>query len=167
MKWPDLEKHERFGAAIADMQGFITNCNGAFAGHLGTDVTGASGTRLHDWISEECGTRLDERLGDLRDSRVACASFNVTMSHSSSVHAIEIVCFGNLSSESLWVVSFAVPAEETSEVQKKLEALNERVLSFFMNGGPSNEINFNTTNITGDKNQSVQAENVKDAKQDN
>ena len=101
MKWPDLEKHERFGAAIADMFGVIINCNGTFAGHLGTDVTGASGTRLHDWISEECRARLDARLGDLRDSRVSCASFNVIMLHGSAVHAIEIVCFGDSSSESL------------------------------------------------------------------
>jgi hypothetical protein len=167
MRWPDLEKHERFGVATMDVFGLILNCNGSFAGHLGTDVSGASGTWFHDWISEPCKAKLDKRLDDLRECKVGCASFNVIMNHCDSLHAVEIVCYGKKGSEGLWVLSFSIPTDGASEAKEKLEVLNERILSYFMNGGPSHEVNINTTNITGEKNQSVQAENVKDASQDN
>jgi hypothetical protein len=167
MKWPDLEKHERYGVAIMLTSGEISNCNGAFAGHLGTDVTGAVGSNLKDWVSGSCCERLSLRLQDLDDNKVGCASLDVTMLYDSRVHAIEMVRFKGPSGSLLWVVSFMVPGASASQAAHKLEALHERVLTYFLSGKNSPEVNINTTNITGDKNQSVQAEEVKDATQDN
>ena len=167
MRWPDLEKHERFGVATMDPFGLIMNCNGAFAGHVGTDVTGATGTWLRDHISKSCKEKLKERLDDLRESRVSCASFNVEMTYSSSMHAIEIVCFGKPRDENLWLLSFELSTDATLEIQSKLQQVKDQMLDYFMSGNLNPEVNINTTNITGDQNQSVQSENVDNASQDN
>lgn len=168
LRWEELSKHERFGIAVLGCCGTIIKCTPSFAAMLDNDTIGVVDTSIHDHIHASDVPRVMKRLSGIGSGAAAMASLDLMFLQSesgSAPHAVEMIPFGD---NTVWLIAFRIDSTNIRELQEKLEQMKDKLVHFAQLSLEKNiEVNINTTNITGDKNQSVQAEEVDNASQDN
>jgi len=172
MKWSDLDGHSYFGFAKIDPDtGLIQSCNSAFSRMLsgGESVVGS---RLLSLCSADCLENL--RIALINADKMGGCMVRARFSR-------DVIIELNLASEGSTVFAVAHErtdaegdASEIADLRKKNETLTQKVIDIQSNfirlmhelackAGDSG-IAIHTTNVTGNENQSIQGQNVKDVK---
>lgn len=168
LRWEELCKHDRFGIAVLGVCGTIKKCTPSFASMVSTDTVGAEGTTFHDYLDAGDIPRIIKRLKSLATGDASMASLDLLFLDSGfgkKMHAVEMIPFGD---DTVWVIAFKIESGDIRLLQENLEKMKDKLIHFAQVALEKNvEVNINTTNITGEKNQSVQAKDVDDASQGN
>ena len=159
----DLEKHQRFGFAIVDKKtGRVTWSTTSFANMVGqfgkVDIKNVD---LSDLVDASERQSFIYRVGRACSGNVSFDSFCVTFKNRL---ALEINAVQGPEKSSLFLVVAKSDDLEKARLSEKLEEMHDKFVVFaeLAMRAKQAEININTTNVTGNDNQSIQGDKIED-----